>query len=420
MKTVTRQLFTSGLAALLALCAIRPADAQGLSHTRSVAGSGRRVQPQNFSATDIATFQTTVGTLVNWLQAGTSTQQSIANDLQTNIAGLTSDQMAQLASNYDVNGFTTAVTTLVNTVPAPQSLPPSDPPATLFAPKYMGCDPRPGGPGEPQFPSDPATIMSLDGAINFAKAAKEIADKTCDSLTAPGTNIPNCILAVVVDLIEVGLETTKDILTACDSNIASAQTEAAWQDAIIIDTDINSLSNNTTNQFAQVTNQLTSISASLNSHETAIDTDLTNRILAVDTDLANRISSVDSDVINKSTAVDTDLNNHLNQLDSDVLNRDTQIDSEISTFQTLNVRVEIERSLAGGLTIGLFEVPLANGGYLETVRSIVNDTISKLIAAGQTVSGATKYLGLGDTAFSAKQYKSAYANYLTAYQTAVK
>ncbi len=137
-------------------------------------------------------------------------------------------------------------------------------------------------------------------------------------------------------------------------------------------------------------------------------------------DIDNRISNSEADLINKSTAVDTDIKDRLNLLEGDLLARDTQIDSEISTFQTLTVRTQIEQSLAAGQIVGLFELPQASGGYLETVRAIVNDTISKLLAAGQAVNGATKWLGLGDTALSAKQYKAAYANYVTAYGTAVK
>lgn len=398
----------------------------------TVASAQTRVRPRAMtanaalSATDVQSFQTNLNAFVTWLQGAalSSAQQSMVAQLQNQLSTMTSDEMAQLASAFDVNGFGAAVTDLVNNSSTQRLVPPTDPPANLVPPDYQGCNP--GGASDyliNTVPSDPHTIFVLEQLTYFLQLAQITADDLCSSLIVAlgeGTNLPACIVAISADLLKATSDFTKQTLTFCDGNVSSAQTQSAWQNTIVIDTDIQNVGNNLTNQLSQTNNLMNQISASLTNNSNATDVDLSNRIAGIDTDLANRISIVDADVINKSTAVDTDLNNHLNSVDNDILTRDTQIDNEINTFQTLEVRMQIESNLAAGRIIGLFEIPSANGGYLETVRSIVNDTIGKLTAAGQTINGATKYLALGDTAYSSKQYKAAFANYLTAYTTAVK
>jgi len=308
-----------------------------------------------------------------------------------------------------------------------------------------------------------------------------VADKACDTIVeilGEGTNLPACIIAVVIDLIEAGLDDTKEQLEFCDPNDVAAEVTAAWQNSIVIDTDIanlaanqgnsftqvenqlttvntdidnhiSSLAANTTNQytqinsqltavdtdinnhlspitttltnqFTQLNNQLTTISTSLSNQTTAIDVDIDSHIAAVGVSLTNSLTSVDSDIKNAITASNTSIANQLNQVDTDVLNQAAQINTNISTFQTLDVRIEIEDALIQIRNVGLFELPKAQGGYLEAVRAIVSDTISKMLAAGQSVGTATASLAKGDADFSAKLFKTAYVDYATAYQAAVK
>ena len=264
-----------------------------------------------------------------------------------------------------------------------------------------------------------------------------------------GTNIAQEIIAQVIDLIEFGLETAKDQLEFCDPNAQAAEVTAAWQNSIVIDTDIanlahdtgsnftvvenqltavntdidnhiSSVAGNTSTQFTQINNQLTTIATNLTNQTTAIDVDIDSHIAAIDVDLNNHLTSVDADIKNAITASSTSIGNQITQVDSDVLNQGTKINTNISTFQTLDVRLQIEEALSRDVAIGLFELPLADGGYLETVRAIVSDTISKLLAAGQSVGTATALLAKGDTDFAAKLFKVAYQDYAAAYQMAVK
>jgi hypothetical protein len=407
-------------------------------------GSIGRVEAQQIDPTpDSVTVQGDLSQLVQWLQAHATTtaQQANLQSLQDQVANLTPDQLAMVATavatSSDVNTFDNLVNRLLtqdNVVPrtptigaapaiGPAPLGPIT--ATLFPPPYGVCDPSTGSPfGGSQIPSNDQGIFDITETIDALKAVTDILNFTVCQTTfvaaGEGTNIAGCVAVMLLTAITDGMQIDKDGFTFCDNNASQAEVTAAWQNTKDIDSNLAKLSDDTANTFQNVTNQLTALEASISSHATAVDVALTTAIASANTDIDNRLANTESDLINKATAVDTDINNHLNQVDTDVLNRATQIDNEISTFQTLEVRSQIEQALAGGLTLGLFELPLASGGYLETVRSIVNDTISKLVAAGQTVNGATKWLGLGDTALAGKQYKAAYANYLTAYNTAVK
>ena len=407
MKIALKQLLILTSAVLL-LCAV-PASAQ-------------------ISQQDFAAFQTNVQNLVGFLQqtAGNDTTQlSLANDLQNKINSLSSDQLYQVASSFNVAAFNNAVTVITNSKPTQRNPANTDPPSNLFNPNFLLCQlvqNVASSAGQTLVPSDPGTIKALDVSIAVAKVAAIGADKLCSGVVVvagEGTTLPQCIIAEILDLIAQGLTRAKQVLTFCDPVVNSAEVEAAWQNTVTIDTDLANHDVNTANHLSQIDQHLTQIDAEVTSHSNAVDTDLAGRMVAVDTDLASRLSNVDVDLNNSLTAVDTDLNGHLNLVDTDLTTRATQIDNEISTFQTLDLRLKIEQALSTGQQIGLFEMPSSQGGYLELVRSIVVDTINKVLASGLSVGTASKSLTTGDAAKATGQFKSAYRAYASAYQAAV-
>jgi len=407
MKIALKQLLILTSAVLL-LCAV-PASAQ-------------------ISQQDFAAFQTNVQNLVGFLQqtAGNDTTQlSLANDLQNKINSLSSDQLYQVASSFNVAAFNNAVTVITNSKPTQRNPANTDPPSNLFNPNFLLCQlvqNVASSAGQTLVPSDPGTIKALDVSIAVAKVAAIGADKLCSGVVVvagEGTTLPQCIIAEILDLIAQGLTRAKQVLTFCDPVVNSAEVEAAWQNTVTIDTDLANHDVNTANHLSQIDQHLTQIDAEVTSHSNAVDTDLAGRMVAVDTDLASRLSNVDVDLNNSLTAVDTDLNGHLNLVDTDLTTRATQIDNEISTFQTLDLRLKIEQALSTGQQIGLFEMPSSQGGYLELVRSIVVDTINKVLASGLSVGTASKSLTTGDAAKASGQFKSAYRAYASAYQAAV-
>lgn len=467
MRTATRVLFALSLSAC-ALFAVSIASAQvrlpsGRGSLNPVTRLHNLANPQvrqhmaaataqDLSATDLSTFQTNLQNLVNWLAqtpVKNPNQAAVINDLQTQIAGLTPDQVSTLASDTDVAAFSTAVATVLTTQPGPPTVPPTDPPADLSPPQYGICAPTAG---PPPIPSDPGTERALLITLEVLQGLQIVADDFANlniDILGEGTNAALVTIAIVADEIVFALQTTKDQLEFCDINVEASQVTSNWQNTIVIDTDIATLGANVinsfvsidnqltamntdidnhlatiaftnTNQYTQINNQLTAFSTNLSNQITAVDVDINAHTAALDVDVNNSLSAVDADVKNTTTAVDTAVDAGLAHLDGDVQNRATQVDTEINTYQTLDLRLKIEHVLSQGENVESFQIPLADGGYLETVRAIVSDVISKLLAVSQSVGGATKYMALGDSALAAKQFKTAYANYEAAYQTAVR
>ena len=98
------------------------------------------------------------------------------------------------------------------------------------------------------------------------------------------------------------------------------------------------------------------------------------------------------------------------------------IQGDTADFQALSVRASIERAIADPSQplIAVYALPAANGGYLETVRDLVTDTITNLSAAGQSVGNGPASLAAANAAFAAGQYADAYTKFATAYRDAAK
>jgi hypothetical protein len=90
------------------------------------------------------------------------------------------------------------------------------------------------------------------------------------------------------------------------------------------------------------------------------------------------------------------------------------------SLYNLEFRLMVEDNLGNTASpMGLFELPAAQGGYLESVRAIVNNIISDMAYAGVSVTSAQAALSTGDVYYGQGKYKSAYKEYQTAYGLAV-
>lgn len=380
------------------------------------------------SAQDVASLQTSLQNLANFLQqtsANDPNQLALANNLQNQINGLTSAQLYQVADSVNVPAFTNAVNLFTTAQPTQRNQVPTDPPSNLFNPNFMICQlvQQAGqAAGLTLVPSDPGVVKALETAIDVAKVAAVGANALCGGVVVvagEGTTLPQCIIADVLNLIAEALERAKEVLTFCDPVVSSAETEATWRNSVVIDSDLATHDTNVANHLNQIDQRLTSIDSQLSSQSSAVNSDIDNRIVAVDTDLASRLTNTDADLNNNLTGVNTILNTNISLVDTHVNTRATQIDTEISTLQALALRMRIEESLTTGQMVGLFEIPQSQGGYLELVRSIVLDTINKVLSSGLTVGTASKNLTTGDSARASGQFKTAYKYYASAYQAAV-
>ncbi len=98
---------------------------------------------------------------------------------------------------------------------------------------------------------------------------------------------------------------------------------------------------------------------------------------------------------------------------------DTEI-TKLADFQTLQLRMVIEANLtrngSGTGPMGLFQLPAANGGYLEVAKAIVVETITRETAVGHGNPKAAVDFATADQAFAKGQWKTAYNYYSKAYQ----
>lgn len=128
------------------------------------------------------------------------------------------------------------------------------------------------------------------------------------------------------------------------------------------------------------------------------------------------------DEIQDDTQVTQTNVNSLNNTENQILTKAKTAIANLTTFQTLQVQMEIEAnlSLPGNNPIGLFETPGKEGGYLEVVHDIVATEIQHEMDSGKSVFDAQAYLSQGKAAYDAGKFKTAYSDYAKAYQNAIR
>lgn len=108
-------------------------------------------------------------------------------------------------------------------------------------------------------------------------------------------------------------------------------------------------------------------------------------------------------------------------------NMDTII-TNLDSFQKLELQANIERTLSqpGVSPVALFQLPHSVGGFLDPqldptvpcVKSVVTTAITQAQTEGKNVNTANSQLTAANNALAAGQYKTAYSDYVKAYQAA--
>jgi hypothetical protein len=168
----------------------------------------------------------------------------------------------------------------------------------------------------------------------------------------------------------------------------------------------------------------TKLSAAINSFGSAQGT--ANTIQNIATDLQARTDALLSSIGTASdSATDPGVGGPpptgtANGLANTINNREDTTLSNTAAFKALSLRMEIERNLAAnGFVVAIFALPASQGGYLETVQSVVTTTVNNELAAGQSVGQAQADLAAGNAALASHQYESAYQDFQAAYIQAV-
>jgi hypothetical protein len=458
------------LALFLALIAKAPASAAQPQAKRSP----QPVQAADLRAPvtegDLQAFSADLTTLARTLHDLNPLRPDVQDrmvQVEQQISTLTPDQLTMLANTYDRPALSQAVQRLQSLMPglsAPLAqggaspvqvgttpvadlagLGPHHPRAddyssitSLTPPSYSMCTPTNGTSflGS-TIPSDFPTDYGLFIALQIANGAQIPLNFLCTEITVilgEGTNLPECIIAAIDQAIAFGLQVTLSTFELCDSTVLGAENDAAFYNTIAIYNNLGSDAVAIQNQLTSVQNDLnthlTSVDSDINAHITSIDSDthvagintnIDSNLTAIDADIDAHVAAADLDIANRIANVNTSVNAHLTAVDNHLTSVDNDAlagGTDVTTLQALDLRMEIEKSLALQINVGLFQTPKAYGGYLELVASIVQTVINGLTAAGQTCGTAQTLLNQGNTAYAAKLYKKAYADYMCAYQAA--
>lgn len=269
-------------------------------------------------------------------------------------------------------------------------------------------------------------------AAGYTQTDVEIAADTALAADAVLEAVPQDLLSEVVRIAAVaiwavpqgvlrGFEHLYNIAQACDDadqaaliagNLDVKVSSRATQTSVdTVTTNLATAVTNINNSFTTVQNTLSSLKTDIDNSFTAVSTQVTNvqnALTALKTDIDNSFSAVTTQISNVQTSVNT---------------ANTKIDAlnvTVVAGNDLDLRLQIEEDLAnpGNHSIALFEVPNAQGGYLDLARTIVADIIQKMTAAGQSVGNGPSFLASGDQARAAGRFKDAYAAYSKAYQAA--
>jgi hypothetical protein len=141
---------------------------------------------------------------------------------------------------------------------------------------------------------------------------------------------------------------------------------------------------------------------------------------------ANTTSIINNATTNTATIVANDNTNTATIITNDNTNTATIItnaNANKNELRDLILRSQIEADLAmvdGAAVAVLYEVPNAQGGYLDLVMAIVTETIANVQAAGGGVGNAPAILLDANAVKAAGEFKKAYGLYRRAYKAAGK
>jgi hypothetical protein len=148
---------------------------------------------------------------------------------------------------------------------------------------------------------------------------------------------------------------------------------------------------------------------------TIVNTSNANTTAIINNDNANALGIIGNDNANTATIVANDNANTATII--------TDANTNKNELRDLILRTQIEADLAmvdGAAVAVLYEVPNAQGGYLDLVAGIVTQTIANIQAAGSGVGNALPTLDAANAAKAAGDFKGAYALYRRAYKAAGK
>ena len=228
------------------------------------------------------------------------------------------------------------------------------------------------------------------------------------------------IACTVSDLIYFAAKQAWQYLHFVDDEVTRANLDTSYERLGHLHTDLeNSVANDNTNTAgikANTDSNAVSIKANTDSNAASIKAN-------TDSNAANIISLINS----KATTITSNATANTSTIVTAISDAATSVSGSASTGQTqvkdLIASTQIQADLArdsGSTPVALYFLPSSAGGLLDTVRSIVIQTIASIQATGGTVGTAQMFLTEGDQFKASGQFKKAYDSYRKAYQMAAK
>lgn len=307
------------------------------------------------------------------LTAGDARMADQLTRLRSQLAVLDDEQAAILNRSIDLPAFSKSVGRLASAIPRTAGLNTNERLVRasgehpLDPPNYGLCG---------MVRTDAGSGIALLTTKAVLDEAVAQADSSCNSIVVAagfGTTVPQCVVYNVLSIARLAVTSVVESLRNCDDDI------------------------NGTEIFSTLANT---------QH---LHNDLAT---SVQNDNANT-ATIRTDIATSTATINAQIQMSENRVITAVLTRLEKLAEE-------NLRVLIETNLVSEsrYTNAQFFLPKSAGGQLETVRTIVEDTIRRQKEAGisgTTIQQAEAALLEGDAAYSKRGWKQAYASYRLAY-----
>jgi hypothetical protein len=231
--------------------------------------------------------------------------------------------------------------------------------------------------------SDGTLFLLLNGTL-LAEAVQMVASRVCDQVVVVVGGGNASLVCIITDLIYLAVRGANDNINYCEDQNDGAELHASYLRLGHLHTDLEAAE-------ANLGLAITNTEIAINAHIDGAVTNLTN-------------------VVNASTA----------EIVNQIQVRANEILAVIQAGQDFTLRIEIEKALRSDTRLAVFYLPEAHGGKLSLVRTIVVETIQRVLDSGQGVTAAQARLATGDAKAAAGLYKEAFHYYAEAYYWAVR
>lgn len=231
--------------------------------------------------------------------------------------------------------------------------------------------------------SDSTLFALLNGTL-LAEAVQMVASRICDQVVVVLGGGNGSLVCIITDLIFLAVRGANDNINYCEDQNDGAELHASYL------------------RLGHLHADLETAEANLDQAVSNSQISINNNIDAAETNLTNLVNTNTADILNQ---IQTSANNIL---------------AVVQAGQDFTLRIEIEKALRFDTRLAVFYLPEAHGGKLSLARTIVVETIQRVIDSGQGVTAAHSRLATGDAKLAQGLYKEAFHYYAEAYFWAVR